>query len=141
MGMECLLAKDKQYAKLITHTNMSQYYRQYGISWDDEMFDNTWEHFDNYEIFDHQQRVGVVRFSRTGDVIYLRDLQIEALYQNKGLGQQVIRWAKGYAVTHGATSLNLRVFPSNPAIALYKREGFTQVGQVNKLMEMTCPIA
>ncbi|WP_342609799.1 GNAT family N-acetyltransferase [Vibrio tritonius] len=134
-------AQDKAYARQITQTNMAEYYRTHGINWDDEMFDDSWEHFENFDIVVDDIHVGVIRFSRSDNALYLRDLQVEAQYQNGGVGTQAIKWAKEYASQLGMAQLRLRVFPENPAKSLYMRLGFVLSHKMEVVEEMVFDLA
>ena len=100
------------------------------------MFDDSWEHFENFDIVVDNVRVGVIRFSRSTEALYIRDLQVEPQYQNGGVGTQAIKWAKEYANQLGMTQLRLRVFPENPAKALYIRLGFVLSHHMQVVEEM-----
>lgn len=140
MTMEWLPAEDKHFARVLTRTNMTPYYDKYGIHWDDEMFDESWLHFDNFEIYNSGQRVGIVRFSHEDNAVYLRDLQIDAHHQNKGAGAATIHFAKQYCQQAAKSELRLRVFSDNPAKALYERLGFVTVGTDDSLIRMATPV-
>ncbi|MGO1296340.1 MAG: GNAT family N-acetyltransferase [Vibrio sp.] len=134
--MDWLPTKDKQFARMLTRTNMQTYYEQYGIQWEDAMFDASWQNFDNFEIHLEGKCVGIVRFSDDDEAIYIRDLQISEHYQNQGVGSATIEFAKRYCQQAAKSELRLRVFANNPAKALYERVGFVVVGRDDSLVRM-----
>lgn len=60
----------------------------------------------------------------------IRDLQIEADFQNRGIGGECVNFANGLAEKGGLNVLGLRVFEENPACELYERLGFVETNDV-----------
>ena len=139
-NVEIKPALDASFAEKITQTNMSEYYKKREMVWDDALFVESWQAFDNYEIWYEANRVGVIRFSFDQNECRLRDLQIDEDHQGKGIGSFCIQYSKDYAKKRGSHRLWLRVFPENPAIALYLREGFRFHEQNENLCVMVSDI-
>ncbi|RXJ69473.1 GNAT family N-acetyltransferase [Veronia nyctiphanis] len=133
-------ARDADFAKTMTQTNMAEYYKKRNMTWDDALFNQSWRKFDNYEVWFEACRVGVVRFSYDENECRLRDLQIVQGHQGKGIGSACIQFAVAHAREKGSESLWLRVFPENPAIALYQRMGFRFHVRNENLCEMVCDV-
>jgi ribosomal-protein-alanine acetyltransferase len=63
------------------------------------------------------------------DEIHLLNISVASNFQRKGLGRSFLRWLIARARADNIEGMLLEVRPSNlSAIALYKSEGFTQVG-------------
>jgi [ribosomal protein S18]-alanine N-acetyltransferase len=63
------------------------------------------------------------------DEIHLLNISVASNFQRKGLGRAFLRWLIARARTAELTGMLLEVRPSNlSAIALYRSEGFTQIG-------------
>lgn len=62
---------------------------------------------------------------------------VEAEARNHGIGRRLIERAIAYARATHAPYLNLMVDPTNlPAIALYQRTGFVEIGEQEHVIEM-----
>lgn len=124
----CTAAKPElgaaDYAARLTQTNMAPYYASRKLSWQPEMFAQSWLTYDNYEIYYDKRRVGVLRFSYLEDTTCIRDLQIEPAFHGKGIGTECLRFACRHAREKQHNWLALRVFSENPARNLYQRFGF-----------------
>ncbi len=136
MEVKLVKGSDPQFAELITKTNMASYYQARGIAWGHSQFLRSWDELDNYEVYVGGNRVGVIRFSYTSDVTFLRDFQIFAEHQGKGLGSKCLDLVIEHANNQASTQLVLRVFSENPAIKLYQSKGFTMLSEIKGLVEM-----
>ncbi|GLQ76466.1 GNAT family N-acetyltransferase [Vibrio penaeicida] len=136
MSVEFSPTEDASFAEKLTQTNMARYYEKRGIEWNHEMFTQSWDTFENFDIYQSGKRVGVIRFTYETDTTYLRDFQIEAEYQGKGIGAQSLTLAIEHAKHRGSSYLRLRVFSENPAISLYQKLGFVVISEENELMTM-----
>jgi ribosomal protein S18 acetylase RimI-like enzyme len=64
-------------------------------------------------------------------------MAVEQERRGQGVGRTLLRTAIAFVSGQGADYLNLWVDPHNEgAIALYRREGFRDVGEVEHLIEM-----
>lgn len=62
---------------------------------------------------------------------------VEAEARNRGIGRRLVEHAINYASATNAPYLNLMVDPTNlPAIALYRRTGFVEIGEHDNVIEM-----
>ena len=111
------------YAKKLVISNMTGYYQERGIEWDQDLFEKSWASLSNFEIYSKDSRVGVVRISTDEQALYIRDLQIEEELQGRGIGTATIEWVLQFARDKGFEKLKLRVFENNPAVELYKKLG------------------
>ncbi|OOV87847.1 GNAT family N-acetyltransferase [Oceanospirillum linum] len=124
MNLTFRQAKNKGFVEQLTLRNMEPYYKELGIRWDHALFDANWKEFENYEIAIDKCAIGCLRLSHDSCAYYIRDLQINPDWHNKGVGTQAINFAIGVARKEGFQLLRLRVFCANPAAALYERKGF-----------------
>lgn len=117
-------AKDLAKAASFTLTNMRPYYEQYSVDWDEAQIEKMTQEFVNFDILLQEQPVGVIRLSFDNEECYLRDLQVDQNYQNRGIGSHALAEAERLAKEHCSQTLKLRVFKNSPAVHLYKRQGF-----------------
>lgn len=126
------LAKAARY----TLTNMRSYYQQYSVEWDEAQIEKITEDLINFDIFSEGETVGVIRLQFDSEGCYLRDLQVDHNYQNRGIGSEAIAEAVRLAKAHGSHLLNLRVFKNSPAVYLYKRQGFSVTSEDERFYYM-----
>ena len=120
---------------------MASYYKQYDIKWNDDLFDQSWTEFDNFQIFRGNIKVGVLRLWRELSDLYIRDLQISQTFQNQGIGTNAVEYARTLAESEGLKFVKLRVFESNPAKELYERLGFIVSNHEGHVVSMELEIA
>ncbi|MDX1536523.1 GNAT family N-acetyltransferase [Arsukibacterium sp.] len=126
------LAKAARY----TLTNMRSYYQQYSVEWDEAQIEKITEDLINFDIFSEGETVGVIRLQFDSEGCYLRDLQVDKNYQNRGIGSEAIAEAVRLAKAHGSHLLKLRVFKNSPAVYLYKRHGFSVTSEDERFYYM-----
>ncbi|MDK2627211.1 GNAT family N-acetyltransferase, partial [Vibrio vulnificus] len=114
-------------------------YQTRGIIWDHNQFLSSWEELDNYEVHLDQARVGVLRFSYSGDTNFLRDFQILPEFQGRGIGAKCLELVVRHALKRQSTKLVLRVFSQRPVIRLCACKGFVRTSEVQRLVEMESP--
>ena len=73
--------------------------------------------------------------------LYIERLAVAPHARGSGVGAALLNWASEYGRAHGRPLLTLSVMWSNPAIRLYKREGFKidQCESYNPLNVLQCP--
>lgn len=116
---------------------MKAYYEIRNIQWNPIQFRQNWEAFENFDIYLNTTRVGVLRFSYAPSNCYIRDFQIEAKAQGKGIGKHCLDYAIRLAKNRGDHFIKLRVFSENPAVSLYQQHGFKKISEFNGLIEMS----
>ncbi len=89
MEVQLKVGSDSLFAESLTKSNMASYYQTRGIIWDQNQFLSSWEELVNYEVHLNQDRVGVLRFSYSGDTTFLKDSQILPEFQAEELGLSV----------------------------------------------------
>lgn len=131
---------EREYALALTKKNMLPYYQSHHLTWNDEDFRQNWEKTTNWAIRYLPQNavVGVLRFFWNADknTVYLKDLQIESSFRNRGIGSQCLEYLLDYTNLNGGEIIKLRVFDDNPAVSLYQRLGFVEVNRENGLIAM-----
>ncbi len=115
--------KDLAKAARYTLTNMRPYYEQYSVEWDEAQIEKMTQALVNLDILLAGEPVGVIRLSFDSEGAYLRDLQVDQNYQNRGIGAYALAEANRLAKVQSVQVL-LRVFKHSPAVNLYKRQGF-----------------
>ncbi|MFC1236428.1 GNAT family N-acetyltransferase [Vibrio sp. F74] len=141
MKIQLVRSSDPLFAESLTKTNMAAYYQARDIIWDNNQFLCSWEELDNYEVHLDNTRVGVLRFSYSGDTTFLRDFQLLPEFQGRGVGSESLELVVKHALNCQSTQLVLRVFSENPAIKLYESKGFVRTSDVKGLVEMALPLS
>jgi len=107
MEVQLEIGSDPLFAESLTKTNMASYYQDREISWDRNQFLSSWEELDNYEVLLNRARVGVLRFSYSGDTTYLRDFQLLPEFQGRGIGSKCLDLVIRHAFNRQSTLLRL----------------------------------
>ncbi|ACK69134.1 GCN5-related N-acetyltransferase [Gloeothece citriformis PCC 7424] len=84
--------------------------------------------------------IGFIKVVREEKEIYLGEIQVRRVYQNQGIGTQLINSLKEEAQDSGK-NIRLRVLQKNSAYNLYKKLGFEVVeeSQTHKIMKWIPP--
>lgn len=109
----------------ITLLNMQPYYEHYSVDWELSQVHQQIVGLENWDILYEGSVIGAIRLAYDSEGCNLRDLQVVAQYQNRGIGAAAIAEAERLASKAGSVKLRLRVFKISPAYCLYKRVGFT----------------
>ncbi|HET7844818.1 MAG TPA: GNAT family N-acetyltransferase [Xanthomonadales bacterium] len=119
---------DFAFCESLSRSNMSAYRDARSIAWDPKRFLASWAQFENFAISDGARPIGVMRLFAFDDVLEIRDLQVVPARQRAGVGRWAIERAIEMGRSRGVRELRLRVYPENPARALYARMGFASAG-------------
>ena len=122
--LEIVATEDLKAAAQFTFNNMKSYYEMYAVDWDVENIYQATKGLKNFDILCKDQHIGVVRLSFDEGRCQLRDIQIAAIFQNKGYGALVIAKVVDIARQHSVKFIDLKVFQRSPAFKLYSRIGF-----------------
>ena len=76
----------------------------------------------------NDEAIGMVKYLRKDDALHLQQLQVLPEWQGRGIGRQVMDHLIALAEADGLP-VTLTVLKKNPALALYQRCGFEQVGE------------
>ncbi|KGK03096.1 MULTISPECIES: GNAT family N-acetyltransferase [unclassified Pseudoalteromonas] len=109
----------------LTYTNMRGYYEYYGVDWQQLKICEQISDLENWDVLLNGDLVGAMRLAFDDEGCYIRDLQVDAAFQNMGIGAAAISECSRLAVHRGAMQLRLRVFKISPAHKLYTRSGFS----------------
>jgi ribosomal protein S18 acetylase RimI-like enzyme len=127
---------DMTFAHDLARMNMAHLYAIHARQWNENLFKSSWPQTENYTLLEDGQRVGIIRFSQDTDALYIRDMQVLGMCQNRGAGSFGISFAERLAMKRKLTKLRLRVFEDNPAHFLYRRTGFREVSSEQGLLLM-----
>ena len=100
------------------------------IPWSKEVFKQCLEAgYTGFVLEKNNRLIGFILFSLQMQEGHILNLGVHPNYQRQGLGQQLLLHALANAMQDGAGLIYLEVRCSNhPAIQLYKKAGFKQVG-------------
>lgn len=133
-------AAEMTLAESLGRLSMASYRASRGVSWDPERFRASWADFENLAIMDGPQCCGFLRLRQEGGALAIRDLQVVPELQRRGIGTWAVSQAKQIAAERGYPVLQLRVYPENPAMALYARLGFIAERVEGAVVHMRCYI-
>lgn len=122
-------AEHLPFARDLTRRGMLRYYCQYDLLWLDEAFDQAWNWREQWRVMDGEVLVGFCSLSQDSKALYIRELHIVESARGQGIGACVLRELDAWAKQRRLQWLRLTVFKSNPARALYLREGFVEQGE------------
>jgi ribosomal protein S18 acetylase RimI-like enzyme len=133
-------SSELEVSESLSRLNMSSYRASRGISWDPERFRLSWGEFENLAIVHDSQCCGFIRLLPEGEALAIRDVQIAPGFQGLGIGTWAIEQIKQLASVRGYGVVQLRVYPENPAMALYGRLGFVVERTEDAVVHMRCYI-
>ena len=134
-------AKNLAKAAHFTLSNMQPYYEQHSVDWDEAKIEKMTQELVNLDILFEEKLVGVVRLSFDIEECWLRDLQVDQRYQNRGIGSIAIAEAERLAKEHCSHILKLKVFKNSPAVHLYQRQGFGLTSEDERFYYMSRPVS
>lgn len=140
MDITFLPSKDLEKAATFTFENMRVYYEQFAPDWNASKVLEVTSSLENYDILYHKEVVGVMRLQFENECCILRDLQVVATAQNKGIGYAALQEAKKRTLQANLNKLTLRVFKVSPAVNLYKRNGFTIQSEDERFYNMEAKV-
>jgi ribosomal protein S18 acetylase RimI-like enzyme len=83
---------------------------------------------------------GYVAIEESDSTLRIEQLCVHPAHEEEGIGGQLLEWAEGYAISTGASRLEIVVEAGNErAAAFYRRRGFAPVG--SDLLELVLPQA
>jgi ribosomal protein S18 acetylase RimI-like enzyme len=130
------IADDLEFARELTRVNMREYYARYSRAWQSEAFDSEWALRQSLIVSKEGKAIGYLSITTEPGYLYLRDIQLCEPYRGEGIGTWLLRQVELMALRMGAVSVRLKVFKTNPAIELYRRQGYLVVGQEAALFWM-----
>lgn len=136
MNIKISPTDDKIYALNLIRDSMKKYLKDLAITIEEDDFSKNWVDMNNFDILIDSQRVGVLRYDKDDNFCNIRDLHIEPLFQNKGIGSIVVKKIIEEMRLEGLQAVRLKAFDSNPAIELYKRLGFVIMVEENYRVNM-----
>ncbi len=74
-----------------------------------------------------------ISFNKEIKYLYIDDLCVDKKYQNKGIGQELIEYAKRFAEENNCHQILLNVWENNPAYEFYKKMGFREQRRILEL--------
>jgi ribosomal protein S18 acetylase RimI-like enzyme len=81
---------------------------------------------------------GYVAVEESGEAFRIEQLCVHPAHEEEGVGRQLVDWAEGYAISAGASRLEIVVESGNErAAAFYRSRGFVPAG--SDLLELVLP--
>ena len=105
----------------IHRQNMRGYVEQ-NYSWDDNLFRYKFVP-DDYIVLQQQEIIGFLKIVPQNNSLYLGEIQIKSIYQNRGIGTTILQRIVDRSQMKDRR-IWLQVLKGNPAIRLYRRLGF-----------------
>jgi len=129
--VQLILATDQHlaFARDLTRRAMLRYYFEFDLLWIEEAFDQAWGWREQWLIVDDEQVLGYCSLSQDRQALYIRELHLIESARGRGVGTRVLELLATWAAERRLPSMRLTVFKSNPAQALYQRQGFDAVGE------------
>ncbi|MFJ4349057.1 GNAT family N-acetyltransferase [Pseudomonas sp. NPDC089401] len=117
------------FARDLTRRAMLPYYREFGLLWVEEAFDQAWGWREQWLIVDGDRLLGFCSLSQDRQALFIRELHLLPECRGQGVGGLVLERLAGWAAQRRLPLLRLMVFKSNPARRLYVRHGFVEMGE------------
>lgn len=117
------------FARDLTRRAMLPYYHEFDLLWIEEAFNQAWGWREQWLVVDNDQVLGFCSLSQDRQALYIRELHLIESARGQGVGTWVLEQLAAWAVERRLPLLRLTVFKSNPAQALYRRQGFVAVGE------------
>ena len=129
--MQLIPATDQHctFARDLTRRAMLRYYHEFDLLWIEEAFDQAWSWREQWLIVEGETVLGFCSLSQDRQALYIRELHLVEDARGRGIGTQVLEQLAGWAGERRLPLMRLTVFKSNPAQALYRRQGFEAVGE------------
>ncbi|WP_148042030.1 GNAT family N-acetyltransferase [Dickeya undicola] len=129
---------DYQWIGELSRVNMMDYYRHYGLIWNEARYSTLLNSLDVSVICSHQQTAGFVsqQINTQASFCLINDLQLYPQWQQKGIGTWVLEHVEEQAQQQGLKSLRICAFRDNPAKGLYLRHGFRQVNESADILRL-----
>lgn len=129
--MQLIPATDQHrtFARDLTRRAMLRYYHEFDLLWIEEAFDQAWGWREQWLIVENDTVLGFCSLSQDRQALYIRELHLLEKARGQGIGTQVLEQLAGWAAERRLPLMRLTVFKSNPAQALYRRQGFEAVGE------------
>ncbi|MGE1153312.1 GNAT family N-acetyltransferase [Pseudomonas kitaguniensis] len=122
-------SQDLPFARTLAHESMSRYYLEYDLLWSENGFDLDWAGRENWLICRGDSVMGFISLSRDSRALFIRELHLLERCRKQGAGSWVLEQMVLKARAQGLGLLRLTVFKTNPAKALYLRQGLSVVGE------------
>jgi GNAT superfamily N-acetyltransferase len=130
---------DLAFARELTRVNMRDYYARHALVWQPDAFDAEWPLRQTFVISKGCRAVGFVGLTVEAHYLYVRDIQLMEPYRGEGIGGWIMGRVLEMAQEQDCRLIRLKVFKGNPAIELYRRWGFTIIGEDAALYWMERP--
>lgn len=121
---------DEPFLLQLRKLTMTEHLERASVSTDDEThYQRIRSNFEDAKVIcEADERIGLLKLTRTSDEWHLHQIQVLPSHQGRGIGQSVLRTILADA-KHAGVSVSLSVLHGNPARRLYERLGFEPVAE------------
>lgn len=125
-------ASDRPVAREIHHRAFREVVeRQFG-AWDesqqDEFFDGEWRRHPHDVVLLDGEAVGYLAVEHLADHVFVHNVVLDPAVQGRGIGTSLLSKVLDDALERHR-SVRLQVLQANPAVSLYRRLGFVEIGR------------
>ena len=120
----CDRKRDGQFIRELTKENCYHYLRN-TIGWDESRHLQEPKFPDRYlMLFEGNNCIGFLALREQDDYLYLHTLQLIQQYRRQGIGTKLLEFIEYIAKEKAKNKIRLRVINGNPALSLYRRNGY-----------------
>lgn len=120
----CNKERDGQFIRELTKENCYDYLNN-TIGWDEERNLQEPKFPERYlMLFHNNSCIGFIMLSERNNCLYINTLQLIQRYRRQGIGTNLLQFIEDIARKKAKDKVQLRVINGNPAISLYRRNGF-----------------
>ena len=135
----CSKDRDEKFIRELTKENCYDYLNN-TIGWDEARYLQEPRFPERYMMLFHQNNcIGFLSLREQSDYLYIETLQLIQQYRRQGIGTKLLQLVEDLAKDKTKDKIRLRVINGNPALSLYRRNGFGVVEDLEwcLLMEKT----
>ena len=124
----------------IMKRNMSPYYEARGESWNEDSIRRYFLNMESAVLEEQGQVCAFTFFESTPKGAHIHTLQVAPERQNGVLGAKLFRWYLELASPNDSFELTCNVYITNPALNMYLKLGFAEVGREAGVVNLCLPL-
>ncbi|MDO8860866.1 GNAT family N-acetyltransferase [Haliea sp. E1-2-M8] len=140
MLIRSITTSDVESIFTIMKSNMQPYYAARGEEWNKDSIRRYFLGM-NSAVVEHEGEICAFTFYECSpESIHIHTFQVAPVRQNGILGGKLFRWYLALAKQHGYSELSCCVYDSNPALIMYLKMGFEELGRDNGTVRLSLPV-